>query len=124
MNILLWVIQIILAIKLVTAAVTHGLQQSKPTMQQAAEKMGKPSRFWHVFTAIVTFLAAICLILPGWLGFYPQIVVWAAVLSALLMLVSIYFHVKFREKPNVFVSVVLLAFAVFIAYGRFVLVPF
>jgi hypothetical protein len=38
-------------------------------------------------------------------------------------LFSIFFHVKSREKPKIFVSVILFAFAVFVAYERWVLVP-
>jgi flagellar biosynthesis component FlhA len=124
MNIALWVTQAILAIKLVTTAASHGFQKSKPEMQQAIEKMGKVSSSWHTLIAILAFVAAFGLILPGWLSFYPQLVIWAAALAAVMMLMSIYFHVRFRDKPKVFVSIVLLALAVFIAYGRLVLAPF
>ncbi len=124
MNIALWVVQAILAIKLITAAFSHGIPQSKPTMQQAIDKMGTGARIWHILVAILSIGAAAGLILPGLLGLQPLITVGAALLAALMMLASIYFHVKFREKPNVFVSIVLLAFAVFVAYGRLVLAPF
>jgi hypothetical protein len=33
------------------------------------------------------------------------------------------FHLRSREKPMIFVSLVLFAFAAFIAYGRGVLAP-
>jgi hypothetical protein len=124
MNIALWVIQAILAIKLITAAFSHGLPQTKPAMQQAIAKMGPGARFWHILVSILSIVAAAGLILPGLLGFWPKITVWSASVTALMMLASIYFHVKFREKPKVFVSIILFAFAVFIAYGRFVLSPF
>ena len=124
MNGFLWVIQVILSIKLTTAALSHGFQQSKPTMQQSIEKMGADARFWHILVSILCILAVAGLILPGLLGFWPQFTVWAAILSAILLLVSIYFHIKFREQPMVFVSLILFAFALFIAYGRLVLSPF
>jgi len=124
MNIILWALQVILAIKLLTTSFSHGFQTSKPEMKQAVDKMRTSSRFWHALIAILVFVAAVGLILPGWLGIYPQLVVWTAALAALLMLVSIYFHVRFREKPKVFVSVILCVFAIFVAYGRIVLVPF
>jgi sterol desaturase/sphingolipid hydroxylase (fatty acid hydroxylase superfamily) len=124
MNIILWALQVILAIKLLTTSFSHGFQTSKPEMKQAVDKMRTSSRFWHALIAILVFVAAVGLILPGWLGIYPQLVIWTAALAALLMLVSIYFHVRFREKPKVFVSVILFVFAVFVAYGRIVLVPF
>jgi len=124
MNIILWALQVILAIKLLTTSFSHGFQTSKPEMKQAVDKMRTSSRFWHALIAILVFVAAVGLILPGWLGIYPQLVIWTAALAALLMLVSIYFHVRFREKPKVFVGVILFVFAVFVAYGRIVLVPF
>ena len=71
MNIALWVIQAILAIKLVSTAFSHGLQRSQTEMQQATEKMGKTSRLWHTLIAILAFVFAVGLILPGWLGVYP-----------------------------------------------------
>jgi hypothetical protein len=124
MNIALWVIQAILAIKLITAAFSHGLPQTKPAMQQAIDKMGTGARFWHILVSILSIVVAACLILPGLLGFWTLITVWAALLAALMMLGSIYFHVRFRDKPMVFVSIILFAFAVFIAYGRLILSPF
>jgi len=124
MNLALWVVQAILSIKLITAAFSHGFPQSKPEMQQAIEKIGTGARFWHVLVATLCILTAAGLILPGLLGFWPQITAWAAGVVALMMLGSIYFHVRFRDKPMIFVSVILFIFAVFIAYGRLVLYPF
>jgi hypothetical protein len=31
---------------------------------------------------------------------------------------SLFFHIKGREKPNTFAGIILLAFALFVAYGR------
>lgn len=124
MNIALWVAQAILAIKLITAAFSHGYPKSKLNMLQAIEKMGTGARFWHVLVATLCILTAAGLILPGLLGFWPQITVCATGVVALMMLGSIYFHVRYRDKPMLFVSVILFAFAVFIAYGRLVLSPF
>lgn len=39
----LWIIQVILGIKLLSVAYTHGLRQSQPTMQDAIQKM----EGWH-----------------------------------------------------------------------------
>ena len=41
MNILLWIVQAILAIKLITVTLTHGLQPNKPTIQEAGRRMGR-----------------------------------------------------------------------------------
>jgi hypothetical protein len=48
--------------------------------------------------------------------------VTASILS-IMLLFSIFFHIKSREKPKIFVSVILFVFAVFVAYGRWILIP-
>lgn len=123
MNILLWIVQIILGIKLLTTAFTHGLQPSKPSMQESMQKLGKFSRPLHVAVAVITFLGTLGLLLPGVLGLPAWVIPVSAAVMAMLLLLSILFHVKSREKPNIFVSVVLFVFAAFIAYGRWMLVP-
>ena len=118
MSTALWVLQIILGIKLLSVSYSHGLRLSQPTMQDAIQKMGGLARPLHYLIAICTFAGAIGLILPGVLGFSAQIISSIAIFLAIMLLSSIFFHVKSREKPSVFVSVILFAFAVFIAYGR------
>ena len=93
-------------------------------MHLAIQKMGNRARLTHALVAIFAFIVAAGLILPGLLNFLPQLTVWAAGLAAILMIGSIFFHVKFRDKPNIFVSVILLALALFVADGRSILSPF
>jgi hypothetical protein len=123
MNIVLWVIQIILAIKLITVSYTHGIRQNQPTMQAAIQKMGKLPQPLLQIIAVCTFIGCIGLMLPGILGLSTRITPVTAAILSILLLISIFFHIKCREKPNIFVSVILFAFAAFIAYGRWVLVP-
>ena len=123
MNTALWIIQIILGIKLLSVAYTHGLRQSQPNMQDAIQKMGNIARPLHYAVAFSAIAGAVGLTLPGALGSPAQIISVTAALLALMLLSSIFFHVRSREKPNVFVSVVLFAFAVLIAYGRWGFIP-
>lgn len=123
MHTALWIIQIILGIKLLSVAHTHGLRQSQPTMQDAIRRMGRMAQPLHYAIALLAFAGAVGLILPGLLGLQIQIVSATAVFMAVMLLFSIFFHIRSREKANVFVSVVLFAFALFIAYGRRVLAP-
>jgi len=120
----LWVIQIILGIKLITVSYTHGLRQSQPTMQGAVQKMGKFSQPILVIIAVCTFIGTLGLILRGVLGLTTWITPVTAVILSIMLLFSIFFHINYREKPKVFVSLVLFAFSAFVAYGRWVLVPF
>jgi hypothetical protein len=123
MNILLWVVQVILGIKLLTTSFTHGLRPSKPTMQESMQRMGKAARPLHILVAIITFIGTLGLILQGVLGLPTWVTPISAATMAIMLLLSIVFHVKSREKPNIFVSVILFIFAAFIAYGRWVLAP-
>jgi len=123
MNILLWIVQIILSIKLLTTSYTHSLRQSKPTMQEAMQKLGKVSRPLHLIIAVLTFIGTIGLILPGILTLPTWVTPVSAAIMAIMLLLSILFHIKSREKPNIFVSFILFIFAAFIAYGRWILFP-
>lgn len=123
MNIALWIIQIILGIKLITVSFTHGLGQSKPTMQEAIEKMGRLARPLLVISSVCTFIGTLGLILPGIIGLSSWITPVTAGFLASMLLCSLFFHVRAREKPKIFVSIVLCVFAVFVAYGRWALVP-
>lgn len=123
MNIALWAIQLILGIKLITVSITHGLQPSKPTMKESMLKLGKASRPLHIAVASITFIGTLGLLLPGVLTLPLWVIPLSAATMAIMLLLSILFHVRSREKPNIFVSVVLFIFAAFVAYGRWALVP-
>jgi ATP/ADP translocase len=123
-NTALWIIQIILGIKLITVSWTHGLRQSQPTMQEAIQKMGRFSKPLLYIVAICTFIGTVGLILPGVLGSSTWITPVTALILSIMLLISILFHIKYREMPKIFVSIVLFAFAIFVAYGRWALVPF
>jgi putative oxidoreductase len=122
MDTALWIIQIILAIKLINVAFTHGFRQSLPSMQEAIQKTGKGARPILSVVAAGTFLGVLGLILPGVLGLSSWITAGTAVLLACILLFSIFFHVRGREKPKIFVSAVLFAFAAFVAYGRWMII--
>jgi hypothetical protein len=124
MNTALWIIQIILGIKLITVSYTHGLRQSQSTMQEAIQKMGKFSQPILYIISVCTFVGTLGLILPGVLGSSTWITSVTAVILSVMLLSSIFIHIRCREKPNIFVSVILFVFALFVAYGRWVLVPF
>jgi len=123
MNTVLWIVQIILAIKLLSVSYTHAFRQSLPTMQAAIQKLGRFSRPILFLVAIATFVGALGLILPGVLRASHFITALTAASLSLILLVSLFFHIKSREKPQIFVSLVLFALAAFAAYGRGVLIP-
>jgi hypothetical protein len=122
MDMALWIIQIILSIKLITVSYTHGLRQSQPTMQEAIQKLGKFSKPLLTIISVCTLIGAGILVLAGVLGLSNSVITITAVIMSIMLLFSIFFHVKSREKPKIFVSIILFVFAVFVAYGRWILV--
>jgi hypothetical protein len=118
MNIFLWIIQVILAIKLLTVTLNHGFGHGKPEMSAAILKLGQPARLFLVLAALGTLLGALGLILPGLFKLDTHLTSIVAGAVALMLLVSIFFHLRSRETPKIFVSLVLAAFAIIIATGR------
>ncbi|HNR46030.1 MAG TPA: DoxX family protein [Anaerolineaceae bacterium] len=123
MNTALWIIQIILSIKLMTTAYSHGLRQDQATMREARLKLGRPGRALLYATAIGTTAGALGLILPGVIGTTGWMTPTAAAWMSAMLLGSILCHVRSREKPKIFVSIVLFVFAALVAYGRWVVMP-
>jgi len=123
MNTLLWIVQGILGIKFLTTAFSHGIPTRNANMKQAIEKMGGYSLLLHRLVALVILFSAVAIILPAYLGMDNRVTIYAALLQAGLMLVSIPFHVLSREKPLVIADVILLLLAAFVAYGRWRLFP-
>ena len=123
MNIALWVVQIILALKFISTAYTHGLGAGRASMQRGVQRLGGAAQPLLIAVGVLTFLGALGLILPGVTNVLTWITPWSAALLALLILAAIGLHFACRERPNVVPGVVLFALAAFVAYGRWVLAP-
>ena len=87
-------------------------------MQEAIQKMGKVSKPLLYGIAVCAFIGTLGLILPGFLRVLPWITPLTAVILSFMLLFSLFFQLRSREKPKIFVSLVLFAFAVFVAWGR------
>jgi hypothetical protein len=124
MNLVLWAVQIILAIKLLSAAYSHGLRPDYAKMQRGLARFGAGTRPLLFVIAVAALLGAAALIIPGALDVYAGLTAWAAAAITVAMLLAIAFHVRCRKKANAPVSLVLAALAAFVAYGRWVLAPF
>jgi hypothetical protein len=70
--------------------------------------MGSKSKPILAVISILLAVDAVFFILPRALGWDPMLTVYAAAFGALLMLVSIVFHLKCRETPKVWVSAIIL----------------
>ena len=123
MHIVLWVLQAILSIKCISVALTHGIQRDKTQMQQGIQKMGPIARPLLIVIAVLTMWGSAGLVIPGAFGFLTWVTPLTASILAILMLLSIVFHLQCREKPKIFADIVLFAMAAFVAYGRWVISP-
>ena len=124
MNIVLWVLQIVLALKFASTATTHGLRRDQAKMQRGEQRFGAMTRPLLTFIALCTLLGGAGLILPAALGILTWLTPLAAALLALMMLGAIKFHVICNDKPIIVADLVLFALAAFVAYGRWVIAPF
>jgi hypothetical protein len=123
MNTVLWVIQVILSIKFLSVAFTHGFRRGQPLMQQGIQRMGPSTPSILSATAGVMFVGSIGLLLPA----ISRLPTWtapaAAAVLAISMLVSIVLHLKCREKPVLIANIVLFVLSAFVAYGRWEIAP-
>lgn len=114
----LWILQTILCIKLLTVSYTHGLGQGKTEMRQAIEKMGDASRPLLFVIAFGTCAGSAGLILPDALGNQQWITTWTTVVLGVMLLFSIVFHVRYRDQPKVFVSLILFTISAIVVFVR------
>ena len=122
MNVVVWVVQILLALAFGAAGfmkITQPREKLQTNMKWVEDFA--PNTIKGIGT--LEALAAIGLILPWLTGIVPVLTPLAAVGLALVMIGAIYTHFRRGEAPMTVVNFVLLALAAFVVYGRFVAVP-
>ena len=123
MNTILWILQIIICIKFLSVAYSHGLQKNNSTMQNAINKYGRHGMLTHKIISIILLIGSVVIILPGIIKLDNWVTIFCALILAGLMLISIYFHIRSREKPLIVADIILFAIVLFIAIGRGLLAP-
>ena len=128
MNIVLWILQGLLTILFLLSG---GIRVVKP--KDEIREMGDGRMEWVddlsagqlKLIGILEVMAAIGLILPALTCILPILTPLAAVGLVLTMIGAMILHIRRGDPRQVLVmNVVLLLVAGFVAYGRFVLVPF
>ena len=123
MNTTIWVIQGLLSIIFLLV----GLVKISQPKEKLKEKVGNwvddfsANQIRTIGTLEV--LASIVLIFPMILNIFPILTPLAAIGLVLDMTVAAMTHLKRKEKKLVGVNIALLFLALFVVYGRFVLVP-
>ncbi len=121
MNIILWIVQILLAAAFFMAGVMKALRYEQAKQQMNWVK-DVPHRLVN-FIGVCEMLGAIGLILPALTRVLPWLTPLAGAGLATIMLLAAGFHTRRHEPPAIIVNLILFSLAAFVAYGRFVLAP-
>ncbi len=123
MNIVLWIVQILLALAFLMA----GTLKTTQPIERLAVRMNwvnaiKPPQLVRVIGTLEV-LGAIGLILPAVTGILPWLTPVAAIGLVLTMIGAMILHTRIGEGSRIAPNVVLLLLAAFIVIGRFVVMP-
>ena len=119
MNIVLWILQVLLAL----AFLAHGLLLLAPPPDILAQMVASLPRWFWLFLGVAEILAALGITLPGLTRIQPWLVTWAAVGIMFVMISATIWHVVRNEISSAFTTLVLLAMATFVVYMRHRVVP-
>ena len=119
MNVLLWILQVLLA----AAFLAHGLLFLSPPPEIAMQMNASLPRWFQLFLGVAEVAAAIGLILPGLTRILPALVTWAAAGIVSVMISATVWHIVRAEYSSAAVTTVLLAMAAFVAYMRHKVLP-
>ncbi len=123
MNVAVWVVQVLLGIAFIGAGFMKSTQP-KEKLQGMMTWVEDFSPSTVKVIGVLELLAGIGLILPWLTGILTVLTPLAAVGLVLTMVGAIITHLRRGEPSIAIVNLVLLALAAFVAYGRFVAVPF
>jgi putative oxidoreductase len=119
MNRVLWTLQVLLAL----AFVAHGVLFLVPPPDIAVLMNAFLPRWFQLFLGVAEILAGVGLTVPGVTRIMPALVPAAAVGVMIVMVSATVLHLTRGEYSSAATTVVLLAIASFVAYGRWRQMP-
>jgi len=122
MNIALWIVQALLALVFVAA----GFRKATQPIDTLAVSMkwAKDFSSWMVRAiGALEILGGIGVILPAATGILPWLTPVAAIGLVLTMVGAMILHMRRGEVSHIGLNVILLLLALFIVFGRFIVVP-
>jgi uncharacterized membrane protein YphA (DoxX/SURF4 family) len=122
MNIVLWVVQILLALVFAMAGIMKVTQPNDRLAARMGWVKDVGPRAVRLI-GVLEILGAIGLILPALTGIWPWLTPVAAAGLALTMVGAMITHGRRGEFSSIGMNVALLALALFVVFGRFVIVP-
>ncbi len=114
MNILLWAVQVLLAI----AFLAHGWLFLSPPPEVAEQMNATLPRWFQLFLGVAEVLAAAGLTLPALTRRALWLVTWAAAGIMIVTLSATLFHLWRSEISSAAITAVLFVMAAFVAYMR------
>jgi uncharacterized membrane protein YphA (DoxX/SURF4 family) len=114
MNIVLWILQILLAI----AFVGHGWLFVAPPAEMVAEMNAAYAPALRIFIGVAELLGTAGLILPGLTRRMPQLTVAAAAGLAVIVVSATIYHLIRGEVTNAATTAILSLLLLFVAYIR------
>ncbi|WP_415853714.1 DoxX family protein [Sinomonas sp. G460-2] len=118
MNVILWVLQIVLALMFAAAGIMKAAQP-KEKLAHMLPWVEDSSPMTVRFIGVVELLGAVGLILPAALGITPLLTPLAATGLAAVMGLAALTHFRRREPGSITFNAALFLVAAFIAWGRF-----
>lgn len=122
MSLLLWILQILLALAFLGAGVMK-TAQPYDTMAARLPWVQDYTPGMVRLIGLLEILGAVGLVLPAALGIWPVLTPIAAVGLAIIMVLATVHHARRRESGQVVFTLVLLVLLLFVAWGRFSLAP-
>ena len=119
MNILLWTLQVLLAL----AFAAHGWLFLSPPAEFVDQMNASLPRWFQLFLGVAEVCAAVGLILPGLTRILPGLVVWAASGIMIVSISATVFHLARGEMSSAATTFLLFALAAFVAYMRYRAMP-
>ena len=119
MNIMLWVLQVLLAV----AFLAHGWLLLAPPAAIAQQLNATLPRWFQISLGVAEVAAAIGLTIPGLMRVKPALVAWAAIGIMVVMVSATVFHLMRGETSSALVTLLLLAMASVVAYMRLRVLP-
>jgi uncharacterized membrane protein YphA (DoxX/SURF4 family) len=123
MNIVLWIVQILLAAAFLMAGFSKAFQPIEALGQMIPWTLDIPLALVR-FIGVSELLAGVGLVAPVLTGIKPHLTILAAAGIILVMVSAVIFHLARGEYSYIIFNLVLLAVAAFVAYGRWRLAPF
>ena len=117
MKVVLWILQVLLAVVFLLSGVTKLLQPVAAMGQMMAWVNSVPE--WMVrLSGAAEVLGAIGLVLPSLTRIQPRLTVWAAIGLMVVQVLAIGLHASLGQFTNLPVNFVLLILTAVVAFGR------